>query len=180
VLGARSDKVREEIWPDIGPRINKVLTSGESTWDEGLLLFLGRSGFLEEIYHTFSYSPIYDDRSQIAGVLCVVTEVTNRVLGERQLRILRDLAARSIGVKTVKESLAASIDVLAQSPFDVPLAAVYLSTGNSAQLLAATRTPPPGCIPTAVDIAASAAPWPVSEPCSGRGARVIPASGPSK
>ena len=131
VLGSRSDKVWEEIWPDIGPRIDKVLSTGESTWDEGLLLFLGRSGFLEETYHTFSYSPIYDDRSQIAGMLCVVTEVTNRVIGERQLRILRDLAARSIGVKTVKESLAASIDVLVRSPFDVPLAAVYLSTGGS-------------------------------------------------
>jgi len=163
VLGARSDKVWEEIWPDIGPRIDKVLSTGESTWDEGLLLFLGRSGFLEETYHTFSYSPIYDDRSQIAGMLCVVTEVTNRVIGERQLRILRDLAARSIGVKTVKESLAASIDVLVRSPFDVPLAAVYLSTGGSAQLVAATRTLPSGYIPIAIDIAASEAPWPIAE-----------------
>ena len=163
VLGARSDKVWEEIWPDIGPRINKVLRTGESTWDEGLLLFLGRSGFLEETYHTFSYSPLYDDRNQIAGMLCVVTEVTNRVIGERQLRLLRDLAARSIGVKTVKESLAASIDVLAQSPFDVPLAAVYLSIGGSAHLVTATRTLTSGCIPISIDIAASEAPWPIAE-----------------
>ena len=45
VLGARSDKVWEEIWPDIGPRIRQVLEHGQSTWDEGLLLFLERSGF---------------------------------------------------------------------------------------------------------------------------------------
>jgi PAS domain S-box-containing protein len=163
VLGARSDRVWEEIWPDIGPRIHKVLSSGHSTWDEGLLLFLGRSGFLEETYHTFSYSPLYDDHSHIAGMLCVVTEVTNRVIGERQLRVLRDLAARSIGVKTVQESLAASIEVLAQSPFDVPVAAVYLSAGSPAQLVAATRPLPLGCMPAAIDIAAPEGPWPVSE-----------------
>ena len=34
VLGARSDKVWEEIWPDIGPRITHVLENGEATWDE--------------------------------------------------------------------------------------------------------------------------------------------------
>ena len=35
VLGARSDKVWEEIWPDIGPRIDRVLEQGQATWDEG-------------------------------------------------------------------------------------------------------------------------------------------------
>ncbi len=64
VLGARSDKVWEEIWPDIGPRIAQVLEHGRATWDEALLLFLERSGFPEETYHTFSYSPVYDDESQ--------------------------------------------------------------------------------------------------------------------
>jgi len=56
VLGARSDEVWKEIWPDIGPRIDHVLSSGEATWDEGLLLFLERSGFAEETYHTFPTS----------------------------------------------------------------------------------------------------------------------------
>src|SRR5262249_1485026 len=48
VIGARSDTVWEEIWPDIGPRIARVLEYGQATWDEGLLLFLERSGFSEE------------------------------------------------------------------------------------------------------------------------------------
>ncbi len=90
VLGARSDKVWEEIWPDIGPRIRQVLERGQSTWDEGLLLFLERRGFPEETYHTFSYSPVYDDGGRIAGMLCVVTEVTERILAERRLQTLRE------------------------------------------------------------------------------------------
>ena len=60
-LGSRSDKVWGEIWPDIGPRIETVLKSGVATWDERLLLFLERSGYSEETYHTFSYSPLPDD-----------------------------------------------------------------------------------------------------------------------
>ena len=31
--------------PGIGPRIERVLETGEATWDEGLLLFLERSGY---------------------------------------------------------------------------------------------------------------------------------------
>ena len=85
VIGSRSDKVWAEIWPDIGPRIRHVLTTGEATWDEALLLYLERSGFTEETYHTFSYSPLVDDDGTTNGMLCVVAEVTNRVIGERQL-----------------------------------------------------------------------------------------------
>ena len=40
VLGARADRVWEEIWQDIGPRIQHVLEDGQATWDEALLLFL--------------------------------------------------------------------------------------------------------------------------------------------
>src|SRR4051812_30916008 len=46
-LGSSATKVWAEIWPDIGPRIQSVLTTGEATYDEGLLLFLERSGFPE-------------------------------------------------------------------------------------------------------------------------------------
>lgn len=56
--------VWKEIWPDIGPRIERVLKTGEATWDEGLLLFLERSGYPEETYHTFSYSPLSDDNGK--------------------------------------------------------------------------------------------------------------------
>ena len=125
VLGARSDKVWEEIWPDIGPRIQRVLEEGRATWDEGLPLFLERYGFPEETYHTFSYSPIYDDDSRIAGMLCVVTEVTERVIGERRLRVLRDLAA-SPRAEATEEACKRLINVLADNPLDVAFASLYL------------------------------------------------------
>ena len=64
-LGAGAREVWHEIWPDIGPRIQTVLDTSQSTYDEALLLFLERSGFPEETYHTFSYSPLTDDEGRM-------------------------------------------------------------------------------------------------------------------
>ena len=71
----------------------RVMRTGQATWDEGLLLFLERNGYPEETYHTFSYSPLPDDEGAVGGMLCVVTEDTERVIGERRLATLRELAA---------------------------------------------------------------------------------------
>ena len=107
VLGSSARKVWEEIWPDIGPRIDVVLQRGEATWDQGLLLFLERSGYPEETYHTFSYSPLTDDSGAIAGMLCVVTEETERVIGERRLALLNSLGGALASINTQQELFAA-------------------------------------------------------------------------
>jgi hypothetical protein len=106
-LGRPAREVWSEIWTEIGPRIQLVLASGVATYDEGLLLFLGRSGFPEETYHTFSYSPLADDNDVVCGMLCVVTEETDRVIGERRMMTLRDLAARLASSNTEIEVCAA-------------------------------------------------------------------------
>ena len=53
-----------------------------------------RYGYPEETYFTFSYSPIRDDRGQVGGIFCAVTDETSRVIGERRLKLLREVAAR--------------------------------------------------------------------------------------
>jgi PAS domain S-box-containing protein len=163
VLGSRSDKVWEEIWPDIGPRIAQVLKRGQATWDEGLLLFLERSGYPEETYHTFSYSPVYNDESQIAGMLCVVTEVTDRVIGERRLRVLRDLAARTVGVEDVEDSCRRLCEVLAQYPLDTPFAALYLIDGDRQRARCVARTGELPMQPLPLELGFTNSPWPLAQ-----------------
>src|SRR5689334_22582271 len=92
-LGRPASQVWAEIWGDIGPRIETVLSTGQATWDEGLLLFLERSGYPEETYHPFSYSPLRDDEGALVGMLCVVSEETERVIGQRRMATLRDLGS---------------------------------------------------------------------------------------
>jgi PAS domain S-box-containing protein len=181
VLGARSDKVWEEIWPDIGPRIQRVLEEGRATWDEGLPLFLERYGFPEESYHTFSYSPIYDDSSRTAGMLCVVTEVTERVIGERRLRVLRDLAA-SPRAETTEEACKRLIDVLAANPLDVAFASLYLLDESQERLNLAQHCGglPEQLVPQQIDLAESAGAWPIGGTVRSGAPQVVelPLSGP--
>jgi PAS domain S-box-containing protein len=181
VLGARSDKVWEEIWPDIGPRIERVLEEGRATWDEGLPLFLERYGFAEETYHTFSYSPIYDDDSRIAGMLCVVTEVTERVIGERRLRVLRDLAT-SPRAEATEEACRRLINVLADNPLDVSFACLYLldQTQERLKLAHYYGSLPQRLLPAQIALADRLAPWPISEAIRTGAAQVVelPQDGP--
>src|SRR5215475_5475185 len=81
-LGKPATEVWREIWKDIGPRIQRVMETGEASWDETLMLILERSGYPEESYHTFSYSPLEGPDGAITGMLCVVMEETVRVIGE--------------------------------------------------------------------------------------------------
>ncbi len=132
-LGASAREVWKEIWPDIGPRIEHVLSSGEATWDEGLLLFLERSGYPEETYHTFSYSPLADDDNEVVGMLCVVTEETERIIGARRLAGLRELAAEIPKHNSRAAVLDASQRQLNQILKDLPFALLYLfdDAGNA-------------------------------------------------
>ena len=125
-LGAPAREVWKEIWPDIGPRIERVLSSGEATWDEGLLLLLERSGYAEETYHTFSYSPLANDADQVVGMLCVVTEETERIIAARRLACVRDLAAEVPRNNTRAEVLKAAQRQLNQALKDLPFTLLYL------------------------------------------------------
>ena len=166
VLGASARKVWAEIWADIGPRAESVVATGQATWDEGLRLFLERSGAPEETYHTFSYSPLPDDRGGTGGMLCVVTEETERRIAERRMAFLRDLAAELAKTNNEPEVLAGIERQLAAHPSDVPFALLYLfeEDGARAKLAAAAgigRGHP--LAPEELIPGAGAAPWPAAE-----------------
>ncbi|MFD9099159.1 SpoIIE family protein phosphatase [Streptomyces collinus] len=137
-LGRPANQVWAEIWDDIGPRIQAVLRTGEATWDEGLLLFLERSGYSEETYHTFSYSPLRDDAGRVVGMLCVVSEDTDRVIGERRMATLRDLGSDPSVIRTEQEVLAFADRQLARNRKDLPFTLTYLFGQDTARLAGTT------------------------------------------
>jgi CheY-like chemotaxis protein len=98
-LGKPGREVYPEIWDVIGPMLEHVLATGEATWSADLLLLLERNGYLEETYHTFSYTPIRDEQGRVIGVITPVSETTDEVISQRRLLTLRDLAARSVDAK---------------------------------------------------------------------------------
>ncbi|NDU71540.1 SpoIIE family protein phosphatase [Actinomadura sp. DSM 109109] len=138
-LGRPAREVWSEIWPDIGPRIDTVLGTGNATWDEALLLFLERSGYPEETYHTFSYSPLRDETGGVVGMLCVVSEETDRVIGDRRMTTLRELGSDPSVIRTEEETLAFADRQLGRNRKDLPFTLTYLfEDGGTARLAGAT------------------------------------------
>jgi signal transduction histidine kinase len=175
-LGKPSQEVWKEIWGDIGPRIHRVLETGEATWDEALLLFLERSGYREETYHTFSYSPLSGDNGRVAGHLCVVTEETDRVIGERRLKTLRSLAGELSQTITEEEVVSCIARCLGDNQKDIPFTLLYLFTENGKEARLACQTGIAGGHPAApgsIPLTESNQPWPISELLAGKDSVIV-------
>ena len=143
-LGKPGQEVWPEIWDTIGPMVDQVITTGKATWSDNLPLFMRRSGYLEETYFTFSYSPIRDETGGVGGLFCACTETTQQVLGERRLRTLRDLAAKAGEAKTAEAACQIAVKTLANNPLDIPFALLYTinAEGKQAHLAGTTGLEP--------------------------------------
>jgi signal transduction histidine kinase len=175
-LGKPSREVWQEIWDNIGPRIERVLETGEATWDEALLLFLERSGYREETYHTFSYSPLAGDDGTVAGHLCVVTEETDRVIGERRLKTLRSLAAELSKTITEEEVVSCIARCLGENQKDLPFTLLYLFTedGNEARLACQTGIAEHHeAAPESISLREKNQPWPIAELLTGKDSKIV-------
>ena len=58
ILGAPGRESWEEIWPIIGPQIEQVMRGEGATWHENQLVPIMRHGALQDVYWTYSFSPI--------------------------------------------------------------------------------------------------------------------------
>lgn len=137
-VGRPAAAVWAEIWDDVGPLAGQVMDRGETTWAEDLRLVMQRGGFAEETYFTFSYSPFHEDDGTVNGVFCAVTETTHRVVGERRLLAVEELAAALGEPTSVVEVARASVSALRRSGADLPVAALYLPADGQATLGAST------------------------------------------
>ncbi|MBV9869594.1 MAG: response regulator, partial [Frankiaceae bacterium] len=164
-LGRPAREVWAEIWDDIGPRIDSVLDTGQATWDEALLLFLERSGYVEETYHTFSYSPLADDGGDIVGMLCVVTEDTERVIAQRRMELLRNVGAETAMIRDETDFLTAICQQLESDKQTLPFTFIYLYDADEtyAELRCATGVPDGSDLaPDLIDLNAPSA-WPAAD-----------------
>jgi signal transduction histidine kinase len=175
-LGKPFQEVWTEIWDDLAPRIRRVLNTGEATWDEALLLFLERSGYREETYHTFSYSPLFGDDSTVAGLLCVVTEEPDRVIGERRLKTLRSLAGELNKTITEEDVVACIARCLGENQKDLPFTLLYLFTedGNEARLACQTGMAEDHlAAPASIQLTEKNQPWPISDLLTGKDSIIV-------
>jgi PAS domain S-box-containing protein len=122
-----------EIWDTIGPMLDGVVTSGQATWSDNLLLLLRRNGYPEECYFSFSFSPIRVESGAIGGVFTAVIETSEHVIGERRLKTLRDLAAGAVNAKSEADVLNIVSETLARNPHCIPFS-VLCSVSSQSQV----------------------------------------------
>jgi PAS domain S-box-containing protein len=132
-------------------------------------MFFARRLPREEVYITFSYSPILaEDGHTVEGIFCVCTETTERVLGERRLSTLRGLGLRAPQRHSVEAACQYAAGVLDGNPLDIAFATIYLlnGEGRTARRVASTRLlddPPIFPALLALSDDAPQRPWPLAE-----------------
>jgi PAS domain S-box-containing protein len=126
----------DELWrAGLKELFDGVLQTGEAFWAQDLPFFMERHGYLEETYFDVSYDPVRDESGRVGGVFCIVSEKTGRVLGERRLRTLRDLARVATQAHTIPDTFLQVASVLRANPQDIPFGQLYASGDADPQLM---------------------------------------------
>jgi len=113
---------------------------------EDISLEPNRHGFVEETHYTIAHSPVPDEFAPrgIGCVLATVPEITEKVVGERRVAVLRDLGTRASEARSAEEACTVACSTLANHDKDIPFALLYLiePEGKRAQLAGITGVEP--------------------------------------
>ena len=174
-LGRPTPDVWREIWSDIGPMLATAMRGHEGTYVEAQLLIMERNGYPEETYYTFSYSPIPTDDGTAGGIFCANTDDTRRVIDERQLTLLSELATATSQARIWQRACECAAQALATNPRDLTFAMIYIAEPGSrtASLVGATgiaRDHPAAAATLSLD---SSDPWPIGEALQSHAPRVV-------
>jgi PAS domain S-box-containing protein len=101
VLGKPFRQVWTDVWDQVGPMLDATL-NGESLWFEDHAFTLTRNGFPEQVYASFSTSPIRGESGAITGVLCICNETTGKVRSQQE----RDAALAELATHAEKLQIA--------------------------------------------------------------------------
>ena len=125
-LGRRARDVFPEAWEYVGPLYDRVMREGQAyTTLDDRQFWLNRHGFLEECYFILSFSPIPDDNGHVGGVFVTGMDTTERVIGERRLQVMRDLASRTAEARYQEEVWRVSAETLREHRLTIPFAFLY-------------------------------------------------------
>ena len=96
-VGMKGEELWYDTWEYVGPMLKQVMETGVPVFFEDELLAIHRNGKMEDVYWTFSYTPIHGDDNHIYGVLVNVIETTEKKktiealkASEKRFRVMAD------------------------------------------------------------------------------------------
>lgn len=139
-LGKPASVVWADIWHDIDPMLQKVMLKNEGTYVEEQLLIMERNGYPEEVYYTFSYTPVAGDNGSTEGMICFNSDDTERIVTQRQLGTLTLLSKSLSNAKTDREVFEKTIEAVEANPHDFPFAIIYEHVAGKLKLIKNTAS----------------------------------------
>src|SRR6202453_2596797 len=85
-LGQMAQDCWWDAWQIVGPNLKRVMNDGETVFHENTLVPIIRDGRLQNIWWTYSYSPIFGAGRDALGVLVVCQDITSEVTAAQELR----------------------------------------------------------------------------------------------
>ncbi|MDG2536379.1 ATP-binding protein [Dyella jiangningensis] len=124
-LGRPAVESWTELWDDLEPLLRRVMETGETFSAQDRPFYIERHGYGETAYFDVSYSAVTEVDGSMGGVLCIVSETTQRVLSTRRQALLLDLEdqlraandaehAQQIAEHLLRRELEASITYFAE------------------------------------------------------------------
>ena len=185
-MGQRFRDCWTEVFHILGPMAERPFHGGPASTSDDIAVPINRKIQREETHFRLAYSPVPDETvatTGIGGVLATVTEITDEVYADRQLRTLRELGTRSAAdTLSAERSCEVAAEVLKENAWDVPFALFYLldREGEEAHLVAKVgfdESSIQQVAPAQVGLAAAAdpSPWPLRRVIEQREAEIVAA-----
>ncbi|CUA74876.1 hypothetical protein RSOLAG22IIIB_11543 [Rhizoctonia solani] len=127
IFGMPGKQAWGEIWSSFVP-VSDLVRSGQSTFKTDDQLFFNSLTELqlpEEVYHSWHWTPIWQEDGTVGGVWNTSWETTTKVIAERRLSCLSELISNLADAKTQKEFGERTLNVLSKNPLDLPFIAFY-------------------------------------------------------
>ncbi|HVH44456.1 MAG TPA: GAF domain-containing sensor histidine kinase, partial [Labilithrix sp.] len=170
-LGRPAPEFSSQLWDSslrqhLQQQLDRCVSKRVPFREEEKRVFMLRYGYPEECFFDYSLDPVPADNGTIGGVIEVCVETTYRVIAERRLRTLRELAKRASAGRSADEVYARAVEALSAAPSDVPFALLYRADadGRTASLSAATGiekgSPAAPLVVKLVESETERSPWP--------------------
>ncbi|EUC55586.1 sensory histidine kinase, putative [Rhizoctonia solani AG-3 Rhs1AP] len=159
-----------ELWSALGP-ISESVRAGKATCKADDLLFFSTLTELhlpEEFYHSWHWTPVWQEDGEVAGIFNITWETTQKVIAERRLSCMSDLSSRLSDAKTQQQFGERTLEALSRNPLDLPFVALYwcdieetptggqpATQGTSSRVLDYIRNPTTGTLNVKLTLAGS-------------------------
>jgi len=90
-LGRPGEENWRELWDDLEPLLRNVRETGQTFSAKDRPFYIERRGLGETVYFDVSYSAVREADGSVGGVLCLVTETTERVRFQQRQAFLLEL-----------------------------------------------------------------------------------------